>query len=284
MVEIAGRTIEHPPRLALDRAFVGFLVRPGLDLLRKERSRALELRLGIVDVVRHIDQHVPDRLAQARTGKDVVADDGEAFAGEAFADDPKNRLTNGLGNPRIDAVREDGVEAAEGLVHIDEIAHMKADVGAAAALRGHAGAGDRLLGQIDPDKFRLRRAERHIDEIDALAAADFEHARGFERPETTTEQSGEHADRGRMDHGEGQAGVTHAIVSVQAKALPVSTRLRPIGQEFTPAGKVNSPFRRDRPAPRRPTAVHDFCGVPSMRHWVSAGLSAGPLRPSTGPP
>ena len=181
-------------------------------------------------------------------------------------------------------MREDGVEAAEGRVHIDEIADMKADVGAAAALRGHAGAGDRLLGQIDPDKFRLRRAERHIDEIDALAAADFQHPRGFERPATAPEQGGEHADRRRMDHAEGQAGVTHAIVSVQAKALPVSTRLRTIGQEFTPAGKVNSRFDAIDRLPRRPTAAHDFCGAPSMRHWVSAGLSAGPLRPSTGPP
>ena len=60
-------------------------------------------------------------------------------------------------------MREDVIEAPDGSVQLEEIACVKADIRADAGSRGGAGLGDGLLGQVDADELRRRRAERHVD-------------------------------------------------------------------------------------------------------------------------
>ncbi len=91
-------------------------------------------------------------------GIHVVADERETIGGEALADDAKQALADGLGDPRIDAVGKDVVEAAERSVEFDEVARMEADIGAAAAPGGRASLRDRLFGEIDADELGPGRA------------------------------------------------------------------------------------------------------------------------------
>ena len=274
VVQKCGRMIENPLRFVLHRAFVGFAAPPSLDLVREKRTRAFELRLGILELLRHIDQHVPDRLAQARARVHVVADDREPLAGEALCDDAKERLAHLRRNPGVDAVREDVIEAAERGVELDEVQRVKAGVGAAAGLRRGAGPRDRLPGQVDADKFRLRRAERHVDEVDALAAADLQDARAGERGERASEQRGEHADRRRVDDGEGQAGVADAVVSVRQVRVSLSDPGGTSGPEIAPSDKLFLPLE-PRPARRRRLHLRmnrrsaaSHLANPSFSKWV----------------
>ena len=109
---------------------------------------------------------------------------------------------------------DDVIEAPVRSVNLRQITGVKADVCATAALRGGARNRDRLLGQIDAQELRLRSAERHIDEVNAIAASDFEHTGGGERPKAPSVQRRKYASRDWMGSDEGKARVVDLIVGI----------------------------------------------------------------------
>ena len=212
--EHLGGAMQDPPRKALQGGLVGLGVGPALDRFGKIGARGLELGPRIVDRIRRDEQHVADRLIEPRRRQRGVADDGDAVGREAFADDAQERGADGGWSPGVDAVRDDDVECAKPCVGVREIARVKADVGRTAKRRSRARRGDRRRGKVEADKLGVRGGERHVDEIDALAAADFEDARPRHRRDRPAVQPGERAERSRIGVAEDLARIPDPIIDV----------------------------------------------------------------------
>ncbi len=136
------------------------------------------------------------------------------MGGQALPDDAHQRLSSPDGNPGIDAMGDDVIEPPVRSFNLRQIAGLKADVCATAAPRCGARNRDRLFGQIDAQKLRLWSAERHVDQVDAIAASDFEHTGGGERPKAPSVQRRKYASRDRMGSDEGKARVVDLIVGI----------------------------------------------------------------------
>ena len=158
MVDDLGRLAENPLRHALQRAFVGFRIRPRLDLLGEEGARDVELFGRVVDAVRRRHQHVANGLPEAGAGQRVEADEGEPARPETLADDAHQRRTDSVGRPGVDAMGDDIVEVAEPGADIGEVEGVEGGVRRAALHRRRPGARDRRLVDVDPDEFRAGAA------------------------------------------------------------------------------------------------------------------------------
>ena len=140
--------------------------------------------------------HVAHGLPQAGAGKGVEADEGEAVGLKALADDAHQRRADGIWRPRVDAMRDDDVEVAERAADTGEVERMEGDV-RSPALPPSSGALRRSpVRRVDPDEFRAGRGDRHGDEVDPLAAADVQDARGADGRDLATEQGRNRPDRG----------------------------------------------------------------------------------------
>lgn len=119
---------------------------------------------------------IADGAAEVPAGKDVVGDVGDAVGREGLPDDVKNAVANGGGNPGVDAVGDDVVEAVWLGMEIGD--GGAAEIGIA----GADGGGD-FVGAVDVEGVvvetgALRAGEglAHGQEVEAGAAADFKDA------------------------------------------------------------------------------------------------------------
>ena len=91
---------------------------------------------------------------------------------------------------------DDIVEVAEPGADIGEVEGVEGGVRRAALHRRRPGLSDRRLVDVDPDEFRARGGDRHGDEVDPLAAADVQDARGADGRDLATEQGRNRPHRG----------------------------------------------------------------------------------------
>ena len=103
---------------------------------------------------------------------------------------------------------------------VGEIERVEGDVGEPRGRRRLARHGDRRFGEIDADELGAGRAERHGDQVDALAAADLEHSRGAERTDLAAGEGGDRADRGRVGLGVDLARIADPIEDVGHERPP----------------------------------------------------------------
>ncbi len=203
---------EHVLGAALHQSLIGFLIRPSLDLLAEKRPGEVERRFGVLDFLREENEHVAKGLLEAGAGERVEANKCESIRRKALAHDAHQGVTDRFRGPGVDAMGYNGVELAEGAVDRRQIKGSKVDVGDARA-RSHLARGrNRRLCKIDADEFGPGGPERHVDQVEAFAAADLQHARRAKRRDLTAVQRGKRTDHGRMGLNVDAGRIADAIV------------------------------------------------------------------------
>jgi hypothetical protein len=161
---------------------------PGADDEAHERAGLLHPPLRVRLVLDVEAQHVARRVAQVGAGIGVVGDERDAVRRQAIGARREQRVARPGWDPRIDAVRDHVVEPAEVVRERLDVALEQPHV-AGAELGGERGpAGDRLGGEVDADELAAGQAERHRDQVAAVAAAQLQHAAAGRRCGTQPEQ------------------------------------------------------------------------------------------------
>ncbi len=159
---------------------VGRLVRgTGIGEQRGELAGGVQLvgaRGQVADVPA---QRLPRGAPHEAAGIAVVADEREAVGCERPREQREQRLADRRGHPRVHAVRDDVVPRSA--VERGEVALDEAHVRESQFGRGVARGADSERRDVAAGERRAGKRRRHRQQVGAVVAADFQHARGGDR-------------------------------------------------------------------------------------------------------
>ena len=188
----------------------------GLVLAAQPREQAPGGRdplLRLFDAVELEGEQLAQGLAQPVAGQRVVADERDAAGRQHVRGEREQPLAHRVGHPRVDAVRDDVVEALLGRLEVLDPDLLEAHVGEAELVRARSGQRDRAARQVEADEARLGQRERHAEQVAAVAAADLEHATARGRDGVQAEQRRDRRDAIGMRLRERVAGVADGLVA-----------------------------------------------------------------------
>ena len=143
----------------------------------RELARFDKAHARVFEVIDMRMQDFPRRLPHAAARQGVEAHEHDAIRRKARAGQRKQRVANGRRHPRIDAVRDDVVECAVRRRKRRQVFFDEGDV-RQSQLGNHPASGiECARRQIAADELRRRQAHCHRNQIGAIVAAHFEHAR-----------------------------------------------------------------------------------------------------------
>ena len=176
VVDDGVASAEHSLGVGGGEAPIGIVARDPLSQHREHLPGGGDALLGPFELARVEPHRVPGHRPQAAARQRVVADVCHAVPLEHSAAQREQPVAHRLGDPRVHAVRDHVVEAAQ-LAGIKggQIRLGEGHVCRAEASSPVASDRERLGIEVQADELATGQGRRHRDEIAAVAAAQLEH-------------------------------------------------------------------------------------------------------------
>ena len=141
---------------------------------RDQRTRGRDLRRLVRNFARVELEHFPHGAAHVASRQRVVADERHATGRQMARDQRQYVGAHVRRYPRVEAVRDDVVEAAHVRGKFAQVELQKADVGEAQVACHARGARHGTRGEIEADERRVRQRGGDRHQVRAIAACEFE--------------------------------------------------------------------------------------------------------------
>ena len=138
------------------------------------------------------EHHLAQHGAQMRAGQGVVADEGDAMRSQMLAAQRQHRFANLRRHPGKKSVRKDVIKFSLVGGELSDAAMHQRHILQAEFADGLLTLGNGLGGEVNADKFALRKPARHRNEIAAVAATEFQHAAAADRRGFKAEEQPDH--------------------------------------------------------------------------------------------
>ena len=123
-------------------------------------------------------EHVLGDAPEMPAGIRVVTDIGHAVRRQAVTADGQDFVPDRRGNPRVDSVADDVVELAKFFAQVEQVGGSQFDVFESRCPNQFLALTDLTRRQVNSQESGFWQRSRHRDQVPAVAATEFEHARG----------------------------------------------------------------------------------------------------------
>ncbi len=234
----------------LEKTAVGAVLgrdRIGQKVKQRPGLRDALLRLGHLPGM--VEHHVAGDVEHVPAGIGVVAHVGHAIWGQVLPADGKDLVAHAVGDPGIDAVRDDVVELAQAGVHVHDVQVPERDVVQPQRRHCRLALGDLARGIVYAHELALRQAVGHGDEVASAGAAQLQHPAALDGRRAHPQQRPQRRQPVRMALRVRQAGIRHLIVAILNPQFSI------LHSQFS---ILNSQFPIRHSPVRHPSFVHSF--------------------------
>ena len=211
----------------------------------EQRAGSRKRRGGVGNIACVILDHVPNSTTHVASGQRVVAHEGHAICRQMPRDQRHQMDANLRGNPRVEAVRDDVIEAAEIGGKLTQVEFQQLDVGESEITCHAPGVRDRPRGEIEAHEGRVRQRSRNRHQVRPVAARELQHTAGCGRRDVETEQRADRGETIRMAHRVRKTGVRDVVVALEQGIGPRLERIgRRVGQEALAGGAAGTSWLR----------------------------------------